>query len=124
MRAGDTAAELRATRAWDADRNLLDAQGGSLEVARKLLADAPPAEASVLLEQLPKYFAAKNIDVQPVIQAEVKQKYPQVAEAASHVQKAAKHAAVLKHSANMLRRGFASGTKIRAQALVDPAKVK
>lgn len=124
VKEGDTAAEIRASRKWEADRNLLEAQGGSLETGRKLLEDADPAELSVLLEQLPKYYAAQGIDASGVINAVLPQKCPALAEADADLRLAERRAAVVTTDAAGLRADIASGCKVRPESLVDPKVVR
>ena len=118
---GDTAAQIRASRRWESDRNLLDARGGSLEVGRQLLEDADDAGLSVLLEQLPAYYAARGLDATPVIEATLSQKCPELAAADREARRTELNATVLKADAARLRNGIASGSRVRPEALVDPA---
>jgi hypothetical protein len=96
---GDTAAEIRASRRWESDRDLLNSKGGSLEVGRKLLEDADDASLSVLVEQLPRYYEARGVDASKVIDETVSRKCPQLAEADREARRAEMNAAVLKAAA-------------------------
>jgi hypothetical protein len=118
---GDTAAEIRATRRWESDRNLLDSKGGSLEAGRKLLEAADGAELSTLLEELPGYYAARGVDPSPIIEATLSQKCPEIAEADREARRTEQNAAVIRADAQRLRTNIASGTKVRVESLVNPA---
>jgi len=117
---GDTAAEIRATRRWESDRGLLESHGGSLQVGRQLLEAADDTELSVLVEQLPKFYAARGIDATEVIEAAVAKKCPALAQADSDVRRAERNATVLNNDAAKLRAGIGSGCRIRPESLVDP----
>lgn len=122
VREGDTAAEIRATRRWEADRALLDAQDGSLGIGQRLIEEADDADLSYRVEQLPRYYAARGVDATPVIDAALTKRCPELASADREARLAEMNAAVLKADAARLRNGIASGTKIRTESLINPAK--
>jgi hypothetical protein len=96
VKEGDQAAETRATRRWESDRDLLNAQGGSLELGRQLIEAADDIELSVLCEQLPNYYRTKGIDATPVINAAVTRRCPELAAADSDLRRAEMNRAVLR----------------------------
>lgn len=123
---GDTAQELRNSRAWERAARQLDAAPGDhiAEVARKLVANSTDDELGVLLAELPAYLDAKGAGsdwLEHVTAARV----PELAAAQKAAQKAAQSRQIVAHDAALLRGRIANTTAPKAYtpvAFIDTTK--
>lgn len=101
---GDTAQELRNSRAWErAARQLDNAPGDHIaEVARKLIANAADDELGVLLTELPSYLDSQGAG-SDWIEHVTAERVPELAAARKAAQKAAQSRQILNHDAELLR---------------------
>jgi hypothetical protein len=124
---GDTAAELRATRAWQRHKAILDrAEDGKVGVvAQRAIADAAArndrAELSTLIQEVPDYFAARGQD-SGFLDAALRQAVPEYAEAQRVARDAERLHQVTVRNADALRGSYGTGRP--PAVLVDPSALR
>lgn len=107
-RPGDSAEELRNSRAWDRHKRTIDNAKSPVAAARAAVSQAKPEELGVLLDELPAHLAATGHPTDWINQA-VAQVVPGVANAREVFDKASRAAEIAQYDARRLREGFASG---------------
>lgn len=119
--AGDTAAELRASRYWDRTKAVLDgAKEGAFAKAQKLLATADRTELGTLLQELPAYLEAHG---QPSdwIDAVVGQIIPEYGKAKRQLTNAEKVFQITEYNTQITRKYLAEPRSYRPR-VIDPRK--
>jgi hypothetical protein len=106
--AGDTAAELRATRYWNRTKAILDASKNTHGTAQELIKNADRTELGTLLEELGPYLTARNITSE-WIHTVVAQAVPEYGTATKQLKKAAAAVLLTESNARTLRRAFDTG---------------
>jgi len=101
---GDTAAELRAQRAWDRTQRTLDSteSGAVVAAATRAIASADRETLGTLLQELPSYLDSKGLPTEAIEQAAV-QAVPELADAGRKLTKSKQSEAMLRAAANMAR---------------------
>jgi hypothetical protein len=110
---GDAAEEARRTRYLAVVERKMTAagtDGRQAATVQELIREADPSQRSLLLEQLPSMFTGTNdIDIQPVIDAVLREVDPELATAAEDVRRSAQVSAMSKVAAGWVRDGFQTG---------------
>ena len=109
-RQGDVADELRATRAWDRARRILDAadQGSAPDVARDLLTKAGPDEIGVLATELAPYLQSRGQSADWLDTA-LGQVVPEYGAARTELDRAEQALQITTYNHGQLRKGFREG---------------
>jgi hypothetical protein len=107
---GDTAAELRATRAWDRHRRTLDTQdsGKVPSVVMRTIETAPPAERAVLLQELPGYLESRGMPTE-IVDATAERVIPELAAAKAELRAAEREQQIINRNAGAFRTGVKNG---------------
>jgi hypothetical protein len=114
---GDTAQELRNTRAWERHRNAISNAKSPVAAARVAIQNADDAELGVLLQELPAHLGALGVPTDWINQ-DVEQRAPELAATRAALDKAEQAVTVTRYDAGELRKGFAAGRP--PVKLVDP----
>jgi len=123
---GDTASELRNTRAWDRARRQLDAVHTErvAEAARTLIGGSDDDELGVLLAELPSYLASKGSSSE-WLETSVGQRVPALADAQRKAVLATQARQIVERDAGALRKritGTASPQSYRPVGFISVAE--
>lgn len=108
---GDAAAESRATRYWHHTERLLDNRDNKLSEAQALAKAASREELGTLLQELPAYLNAHNLDAE-WLDPYIAQVVPEYGKAKAEFKKADAASLFITHAAAMLQRGIKDGRPI------------
>jgi hypothetical protein len=119
----DAASELRRSRYWDAEQQVLANAKSPVTEAQRAIADAAgnPERLSVLAEQLPAHFRARGLPAD-WLGNEFTKASPELAGARSVAHDIERCEAVLRHDIAAVRRGIDAGRPADPQVLVDPSQ--